>query len=119
MDPRAQERIARAVGGVQRADGGRGHVGDGLPLPEWEPFAGLIAPVAEEVQTDVDATMEALRQQHDIDVQAYKPSIEHLEIVLASLGIREPLELFPSTSGASTLRSIHDDQYTADMFTEN
>ena len=39
--------------------------------------------------------------------------------MLASLGIREPLELLPSTGGASTLRSIHDDQYTADMFTEN
>ena len=42
-------------GGVQRADGGRGHVGDHLPLQEWEPFARPIAPVAEEVQTDVDA----------------------------------------------------------------
>ena len=39
--------------------------------------------------------------------------------MLASLGIREPLELLPSTGGASTSRSIHDDQYTADMFTEN
>ena len=68
---------------------------------------------------DVDATMEALRQQHDIDVQAYKPRIEHLETVLASLGIREPLELLPSTGGASTSRSVHNDQYTADMFTEN
>ena len=75
--------------------------------------------MAEGVQTDVDATMEALRQQHDIDVQAYKARIEHLETVLASLGIREPLELLPSTGGASTSRSVHDDQYTADMFTEN
>ena len=106
-------------GGAQWADGGRGHVGDGLPLPEWEPFAGLVAPVAEGVQTDVDATMEALRQQHDIDVQAYKARIEHLETVLASLGIREPLELIPSTGGASTSRNVQDDQYTANMFTKN
>ena len=104
---------------MQWADGGHGHAGDRLPLLEWEPFAGSVAPVAERVQTDVDATMEALRQQHDIDVQAYKARIEHLETVLASLGIREPLELLPSTSGASTSRSVQDDQYTADMFTEN
>ena len=39
--------------------------------------------------------------------------------MLASLGIREPLELLPSTGGVSTSRSVHDDQYTADMFTEN
>ena len=45
---------------------------------------------------DVDATMEALHQQHDIDVQAYKARIEHLETMLASLGIREHLELLPS-----------------------
>ena len=106
-------------GGVQQADGGSEHVGDHLPLPEWEPFARPVAPVAEGVQTDVDATMEALHQQHDIDVQAYKARIEHLETVLASLGIREPLELLPSTGGASTSRSIHNDQYTADIFTEN
>ena len=104
---------------MQRADGGHGHAGDRLPLPEWEPFAGSVAPVAKGVQTDVDATMEALRQQHDIDIQAYKARIEHLETVLASLGIREPLELLPSTGVASTSRSVHDDQYTADMFTEN
>ena len=55
-------RKACAGGGrVQRADGGRGHAGDGLPLPEWEPFAGSVALVAEGVQTDVDATIEALR----------------------------------------------------------
>ena len=90
--------------GAQRADGRRGHVGDHLPLPEWEQFAGSVAPVAEGVQTDVDATIAALRQQHDIDVQAYKARIEHLETLLASLGIREPLELLPSTSGASTSR---------------
>ena len=41
--------------------GGRGQVGDRLPLPKWEPFARSVAPVAEGVQTDVDATMEALR----------------------------------------------------------
>ena len=64
VDPRAQERPARAVGGVQQADGGHGHADDCLPLPEWEPFAESVAPVAEGVQTDVDATMEALRQQH-------------------------------------------------------
>ena len=104
---------------MQRADGGHGHAGDRLPLSEWEPFAGSVAPVAEGVQTDVDATMEALRQQHDIDVQAYKARIEHLETVLASLGICEPLELLPSTGGANTSRSVHDDQYTADIFTEN
>ena len=109
----------RAVVEVQQADGGHGHVGDRLPLPEWEPFAGSVSPVVEGVQTDVDATIEALRQQHNIDVQAYKARIEHLETVLASLGIREPLELLPSTCGASTSRSIHDDQYTANMFTEN
>ena len=45
---------------MQRADGGRGQVGDHLPLPEWEPFARSIALVAEGVQTYVDATMEAL-----------------------------------------------------------
>ena len=106
-------------GGAQRADGGLRHAGDGLPLPEWKPFAGLVAPVVERVQTDVDATMEALRQQHDIDIQAYKARIEHLETVLASLGICEPLELLPSIGGASTSRSVHDDQYTADMFTGN
>ena len=61
------------------------------------------------MQTDVDATMDALRQQHNIDVQAYKARIEHLKKVLASLGIREPLELLPSTGGASTLRSVHVD----------
>ena len=99
MDLRAQERTARTVEGTQRADGGRGQASDGLPLPEWESFAGLVAPVAEGVQTNVDAIMEALRQQHDIDVQAYKARIEHLETVLASLGIREPLELLPSTGG--------------------
>ena len=119
MDPRAQERTTRAVGVVQWVDGGCGHAGDGLPLPEWEPFAGLVALVAEGVQTDVDATMEALCQQHDIDVQAYKARIEHLETVLASLRICEPLELLLSTSGAKTSRSVHDDQYTTDMFTEN
>ena len=39
--------------------------------------------------------------------------------MLASLGIRKPLELLPFTGGASTSRSVHDDQYTVDMFTEN
>ena len=39
--------------------------------------------------------------------------------MLASLRICKPLELLPSTSGASTSRSVHDDQYTADMFIEN
>ena len=39
--------------------------------------------------------------------------------MFASLGICEPLELLPSTSGASTLQSIQDDLYTANMFTEN
>ena len=34
-------------GGVQRADGGRGQVGDCLPLPEWKPFARSVAPVVE------------------------------------------------------------------------
>ena len=48
------------------------------------------------MQTDVDATMEVVRQQHDIDVQVYKARIEHLKIVLASLDIREPLELLLS-----------------------
>ena len=67
----------------------------------------------------IDTRMEALCQQHDIDVQAYKARIDHLQLMLASLGIREPLELLPSTGGASTSRSIQDDQYTADMFTEN
>ena len=47
---------------MQRADGGHEHAGDRLPLLEWEPFAGSVALVAEGVQTDVDATMEALRQ---------------------------------------------------------
>ena len=61
------------------------------------------------MQTAIDARMEALRQQHDIDVQAYKARIDHLQTMLASLGIREPLELLPSTSGASTLQSIQDD----------
>ena len=119
MEPRAQERTALAVGGAQRADGSRGQVDDGLALSEWESFVGLVAPVAEEVQTTIDATMEALCQQHDIDVQAYKARIDHLETMLASLGIRELVELLPSTGGASTLQSIQDDQYTTDMFTEN
>ena len=119
MEPRAQESTIQAVGGAQRADGGRGREGDGLALPEWESFAGLVAPMVEGVQTAVDATMEALCQQHDIDVQAYKARIDHLETMLASLGIRELLELLPSTGGASTLRSIEDDQYTVNMFTEN
>ena len=48
-------------GGAQLVDGGREHARDGLPLPEWEPFVGSIAPVAEGVQTDVDATTKALR----------------------------------------------------------
>ena len=81
---RRSARVRKACtggGGVQRADGGHGHASDRLPLPEWEPFAGSVAPVAEGVQTDVDATMEALRQQHDINVQAYKARIEHLETV--------------------------------------
>ena len=90
-------------------DGGRGQEDDGLTLSEWESFAGLVAPVAEGVQKAVDARMEALRQQHDIDIQAYKARIDHLQLMLASLGIREPLELLPSTSGASTLQSIQDD----------
>ena len=80
---------------AQRADGDRGRAGD-------ESFARLVAPMAEEAQTAVDATMEALCQQHDIDVQAYKARIDHLEIMLTSLGIREPLELLPSIGGAST-----------------
>ena len=109
MEPRAQERTARAVGGPQRADGGRGRADDGLALSEWESFVGLVTPVAEEVQTVVDAKMEALHQQHNIDVQAYKPRIDHLETMLASFGIREPLELLPSTGGVSTSRSIQDD----------
>ena len=62
VDPRAQKRPARAMGGVQWADGGSGQVGDRLPLLKWEPFAGSVAPVADGMQTDVDATMEALRQ---------------------------------------------------------
>ena len=119
MEPRAQERIARAVGGAKRADGGCGWAGDGLALPEWESLARLVVPVAEGVQTDVDATMEALRQEHDNDVQAYNARIDHLETMLASLGIREPLELLPSTGGASTSRSIQDDKYTVDIFTKN
>ena len=48
-------------GGVQQADGGHGHAGDGLPLPEWKPLVGTVASVEEGVQTDVDAMMEALR----------------------------------------------------------
>ena len=38
--------------------------------------------------------------------------------MLASLGIHKPLELLPSTGGASTSKSVQDDQYTEDMFTE-
>ena len=49
-------------GRVQRADGGHGRADDGLALSEWESFARLVAPVAEGVQTAVDAKMEALRQ---------------------------------------------------------
>ena len=106
-------------GGAQRADGGRGRADDGLALLEWESFAGLIAPVAEGVQMAVDARMEALRQQYDIDVQVYKARIDHLQLMLASLGIRESLELLPSTGGVSTSQSVQDDQYIADMFMEN
>ena len=105
--------------GAQRADGGRKWADDGLALSKWESFAGLVAPVAERVQMAVDATLEALRQQHDIDVQAYKARIVHLETMLAFLGIREPLELLPSTGGASISRNIQDDRYTTDIFTEN
>ena len=68
MEPRAQERTARAVGGAQQADGGRGRENDGLALLEWESFVGLVAPVVKGVQTAVDARMEALCQQHNIDV---------------------------------------------------
>ena len=68
MEPRAQKRTLRVVGGAQRADGGHGLADDGLALSEWESFAGLVAPVAKGVQTAVDAKMEALHQQHDIDV---------------------------------------------------
>ena len=50
----------------------------------------------------VDARMEALCQQYDIDFEAYKARIDHLQLMLASIGIRKPLELFPSTSEAST-----------------
>ena len=106
-------------GRAQRANRGCGWADDGLALSEWESFARLVAPMAEEVQTAVDARMEALRQQHNIDVQVYKARIDHLETMLASLGICEPLELHPSTSGASISRSIQDDVYTADIFTEN
>ena len=119
MEPRAQDRTIRAVGGAQRANGGRGWADDGLALSEWESFEGWVALVAEGVQTAIDATMEALCQQHDIDVQAYKARIDHLETMLASLGICEPLELLPSTGGKSTSWSIQDDQYIVDMFTEN
>ena len=49
MELRAQERIAQAVGGAQRADGGLGWEDDGLTLSEWESFVGLVAPVAEGV----------------------------------------------------------------------
>ena len=62
-------------GGAQRADGGREWADDGLALLEWESIVGLVAPVVEGVQTAVDARMEALRQQHDIDFQAYKAII--------------------------------------------
>ena len=102
MEPRAQEETARAVGGAQQADGGHGWADDGLALSERESFAGLVVPVAEGVQMAVNARMEALSQQHNIDVQAYKARIDHFQLILASLGIREPLELLPSTGGAST-----------------
>ena len=95
--------------GAQRADGGRGRADDGLAFSEWESFAGLVAPMAEGVQMAVDARMEALRQQHDIDIQAYKARINHLQTILAAFGIREPLELLPSTGEASTSRSVQDD----------
>ena len=105
--------------GGQQADGGCGRACDGLVLPEWESFEGLVAPVAEGVQMAVDARMEALLQQYDNDVEAYKARIDHLQTMFASLGICEPLELLPSTSGASISQSIQDDLNTTDMFTEN
>ena len=49
------------MGGAQRADGGCGQADDGLALSEWESFAGLVAPMAEGVQTAVEARIEALR----------------------------------------------------------
>ena len=106
-------------GGAQRTDGGHGWADDGLALLEWESFAGLVASMAEGVRMAVDARMEALGQQHDIDVQAYKARIDHLELMLASFGICERLELLPFIGGASTSQSVQDDQYIADMFTEN
>ena len=92
---------------------------DGLALLEWEAFAGFIAPVAEGVGTAINARVEALRQQHDADVQAYKARSDYLKSMLAFLGIHEPLELLPTTSGASTLQSLQNYQYTTDIFTKN
>ena len=50
MDPQAQERTAWAVGGPNGLMEVVDMQVDGLPLPEWEPFAGLVDPVAEGVQ---------------------------------------------------------------------
>ena len=79
-----------------------GWVNNSLALPEWEAFAGFVTLVAEGVGTVVDGIVEALRQQHNSDVQAYKARIDHLESMLTSLGIHEPLQLLPTTGGAST-----------------
>ena len=92
---------------------------ENLALPEWEAFAGFVALVAEGVGTTVDARVEALRQQHDTNIQAYKARIDHLKSMLIYLRIYKSLELLPTTGKVSTSQSIQNYQYTADMFTEN
>ena len=79
----------------------------------------LVASVAKEVGTAVDARVEALHQQHNVDIQAYEAKIDHLKSMLASLGICELVELLPTSGGTSTSQSIQDYQYTADMFTKD
>ena len=69
--------------------------------------------------TIVDAKMKALCQQYNANVQAYKARIDHLESMLASLKIHEPLELLPTTSGVSTSQSVQNYQYTVNMFMKN
>ena len=111
VDPRTIQAVGgrRADRGHRQADEGRGwaeHKGrwvdDGLALPEWEAFSGFVAPIVEGVGIAIDGTVEALFQQHNVDVHAYKVKIDHLESMLASLGIHEPLQLLPTTSGVST-----------------
>ena len=112
MEPRAQERNARAMGGpnglMEAVDGRMTvlHSPNGSHLRGWLPrwrrgCRRLSMPGWKHCASSTTLTFRPTR------------------LELASLGIREPVELLPSIGGASTSWSIQDDQYTADMFMEN